>query len=109
MSTEKKNSFPVQYRGGFSDRNGIDRLNTNIQITEFDERTRTFFINELQTILNTIEGEKKDEWSFDFDFESLADFAFTEIYQMEISHNTGLPKTFSAYYWAKKLIFFLKL
>ena len=67
MSTEKKNSFHVQYRGGFSDRNGIDRLNTNIQITEFDERTRTFFINELQTILNTIEGEKKDEWSFDFD------------------------------------------
>lgn len=109
MSTEKKNSFHVQYRGGFSDRNGIDRLNTNIQITEFDERTRTFFINELQTILNTIEGEKKDEWSFDFDFESLADFAFTEIYQMEISHNTGLPKTFSAYYWAKKIDIFFEI
>ena len=90
---EKKNCFPVKYRGGFSDRNNIDCLSTNIQITEFDERTRIFFINELQAVLNTVIKENEGEWNFDFDLEELADFTFTEIYQMEVSHNTGLPKT----------------
>ena len=35
----------VSVRGGFSDRNGIDALNTEIQITNLDERTRTAFYN----------------------------------------------------------------
>lgn len=35
----------VNKRGGFSDRNGIKTLNTEIQLTDFDERTRTALFN----------------------------------------------------------------
>lgn len=35
----------VSVRGGFSDRNQIDSLNTEIQLTNFDERTRVRFYN----------------------------------------------------------------
>ena len=31
----------VNRRGGFSDRNGIKTINTEIQLKNFDERTRT--------------------------------------------------------------------
>ena len=37
--------IPVNKRGGFSDRSGIKPLNTEIQLTEFDERTRTALFN----------------------------------------------------------------
>ena len=37
--------IPVNKRGGFSDRNGIKLLNTEIQLTDFDERTRTALFN----------------------------------------------------------------
>ncbi len=106
MSMEKKSCFPVKYRGGFSDRNGIDRLNTNMQLTEFDERTRTFFINKLQTVLNTVKEETEGDWCHDFNLKDLADFTFTEIYQMEVSYDTGLPKTASTYGASKIDIFF---
>ena len=39
--------IPVSKRGGFSDRNGIKPLNTEIQLTDFDERTRVKFINSI--------------------------------------------------------------
>lgn len=102
---EKKKCLPVKFRGGFSDRNGIDRLKTNIQITEFDERTRTFFINELQTVLHTVNREA-NVWSCNFDLGSLADFTFREIYQLEISYETGLPKMWTEYGVKKVDVFF---
>lgn len=39
--------IPVNKRGGFSDRNGIKPLNTEIQLTDFDERTRTALFNSI--------------------------------------------------------------
>lgn len=53
MGTEKKN-HKVQWRGGFSDRNGINKVSTEIQVKEFDERTRTAFGN---FFLKLIKGE----------------------------------------------------
>ena len=40
----------VSVRGGFSDRNQIDSLNTEIQLTNFDERTRICFYNAIVRI-----------------------------------------------------------
>ena len=37
----------VNKRGGFSDRNGIKPLNTEIQLTDFDERTRVALFNSI--------------------------------------------------------------
>lgn len=45
----------VQLRGGFSDRNGINKLNTEIQLTDFDERTRISILNSLNFIYATID------------------------------------------------------
>ncbi|MCL2574948.1 MAG: hypothetical protein FWE33_00810 [Defluviitaleaceae bacterium] len=39
------NEFEVSVRGGFSDRMGIKKENTQIQLTDFDSRTRTAIIN----------------------------------------------------------------
>ena len=44
----------VARRNGFSDRNGIKKLNTEIQVKDFDERTR---IN-----LAGFEAEEHDNW-----------------------------------------------
>ena len=45
----------VQLRGGFSDRNGINKLNTEIQLTDFDAHTRTAILNALNYIYSTID------------------------------------------------------
>lgn len=37
----------IKVRGGFSDRAGIDPCNIQMQIDDFDERTRTFISNKL--------------------------------------------------------------
>lgn len=37
----------VNLRGGFSDRNNLQKFNTELQIKNFDKRTRTLFVNTL--------------------------------------------------------------
>ena len=44
MSSAKK----VQLRGGFSDRHKLKEFNTEIQLKEFDERTKIMFINRIK-------------------------------------------------------------
>ena len=44
----------VQLRGGFSDRNGIDKIPTEMQLHDFDARTRTCIINKLHEIFDQI-------------------------------------------------------
>lgn len=41
----------IKVRGGFSDRAGIDPCNIQMQIDDFDERTRTFISNKLYDFL----------------------------------------------------------
>ena len=57
----------VRFRGGFSDRNGIKPENTQIQLKDFDERTRIGFINLIRAIYNNI---KINYWwkSYENDF-----------------------------------------
>jgi len=38
----------VQIRGGFSDRNKLQKFNTSMQLKNFDQRTRTIFINKIR-------------------------------------------------------------
>ena len=40
----------VSRRGGFSDRNGIEPLNTEIQLNSLDERTRNVIINTIKSL-----------------------------------------------------------
>lgn len=45
----------VQLRGGFSDRNGVDKISTEIQLKDFDERTRNAFYNAIVNLIEYIE------------------------------------------------------
>ena len=38
----------VQIRGGFSDRNKLQKFNTEMQLKNFDQRTRTVFVNKIR-------------------------------------------------------------
>lgn len=42
----------VQLRGGFSDRNGIEKISTQMQYKDFNKRTRTSLVNMLNIIFN---------------------------------------------------------
>lgn len=50
----KEPMYRVQLRGGFSDRNGIDSLNTTMQVEDFDSRTRIAIRNEVASILHNL-------------------------------------------------------
>ena len=44
----------VSLRGGFSDRMGIHRINTEIQVNTLDERTRTALVNVIKSVYTTL-------------------------------------------------------
>lgn len=44
MSDVKK----IQIRGGFSDRNKLQKFNISMQLKDFDNRTRTIFVNKIK-------------------------------------------------------------
>lgn len=46
----------VRKRGGFSDRNGIKPENTEIQLKDFDERTRVQFVNMISRLYRDVFG-----------------------------------------------------
>lgn len=50
MSENERKSM-IRVRGGFSEKIGINPCNTQMQITEFDKRTRTFISNKLYDFL----------------------------------------------------------
>lgn len=65
VESNKKLLGKVQLRGGFSDRNKIDCISTKIQLTDFDERTRTVLYNKVQIALNEIRlsgGDALHSW-----------------------------------------------
>ena len=52
----------VSVRGGFSDRNGIKPENTEIQIKNFDQRTRIQFYNMINRLYRYVYDEQLDYW-----------------------------------------------
>lgn len=48
----------VNRRGGFSDRQGINPINTNIQINDFDQRTRVQLFNLVSNLYKAIYGNR---------------------------------------------------
>lgn len=68
MEENKKSIKPVQLRGGFSDRHGINPLNTQMQFKDFDEHTRMAMLNTLHDILQMVDKEspahtmRHDRW-----------------------------------------------
>lgn len=74
----------VNRRNGFSDRNGIDPINTNIQLDDFDVRTRNRLINLVNSLYNNVfsgdgfPSERK---------EGFLRFLFDNVYAIQIKFN----------------------
>lgn len=97
MNMNEKICLPVQRRGGFSDRNGIDKMNTNIQIKDFDKRTRTVFINKLQEVLSKLYADTSlGTRSGGFSIDSLANFIFVDVYNLEMDADRRFPKAYGS-------------
>ena len=70
----------VQIRGGFSDRNKLQKFNISMQLKNFDNRTRTIFVNKIK------------EWAYSIEFvnfrkkfyENLIKDAFCEFFSPEL-------------------------
>lgn len=50
----QKRESKIKIRNGFSERQGIYKCNTQMQVDELDDRTRTLIINHLYELLNNI-------------------------------------------------------
>lgn len=75
----------VQLRGGFSDRNGIDKISTEIQLKDFDERTRNAFYNAIINLINYIEPNRHGA---EYYYESLYESILKEVY-CQVVENDG--------------------
>ena len=54
MNNQKKKMAKVNKRGGFSDRNAIKPINKEIQLIEFDNRTRIQLLNTVSDLYSQI-------------------------------------------------------
>lgn len=102
---DEKKFLPVQRRGGFSDRNGIGKLNTNIQVKNFDKRTRIVFINKLQETLSKLLYDTGSQASGSFSIDNLADYIFVEVYNLEMDANKKFPKSYEDNYGKSSLFY----
>ena len=71
----------VNYRGGFSDRNEINHISTEIQLKDFDERTRIRLSNLINKIYNDAFGGQN---FFDASKQGFLAFVIDEIYARPI-------------------------
>lgn len=85
-------SKKVQWRGGFSDRNGIDKLPTEMQATDFDKRTRIAISNLFHCYINgdfsySFNRMQRDTFYYcllsEVFSESVADFTYSDAYMAE--------------------------
>lgn len=77
--------YKVSLRGGFSDRNGIKIENTEIQTTEFDNRTRIALSNATNIILNAKFGNF--QYSNNTECQSFLKEFWATVYGQEIDWN----------------------
>lgn len=71
----------VSKRGGFSDRNGIKAENTEIQLYDFDERTRVQFVNLIGKLYETVYSDTYYGRSY---IQDLFRYIYGEVYSLTI-------------------------
>lgn len=89
----------VQLRGGFSDRNGINSISKEIQLTDFDERTRTLLYNKVQVAFHQIGtsiSHSNHTWR-DLYLNVLAEVYCIDITRLMYMDDNTVAQTFSRY------------
>lgn len=98
----KKTLGTVQLRGGFSDRNKINSVSTQIQYDAFDERTRVLLYNKLiQTLDNIDDSINNVPQPVNIDWRDLYLSTLEEVYCFDLSlledSITRMARTFNQY------------
>lgn len=89
----------VRKRGGFSDRNGIKKENTEIQLYEFDTRTRNVIYNTINSLYYSFYPPKQ---YFDIKQEFIRS-VFTDVYMQPIEHD-GLFTDATLFHYIKNTV-----
>ena len=92
-STKRKSMIAV--RGGFSDQNGFDTVNTAMQYDDIDDRTRVLLSNELYDIIQTLLEETN------FDCAITPSNAFCKEVISEVFNQRNNLSKYSSYDWEK--------
>lgn len=71
----------VSIRGGFSDRNGIKVENTQIQLTDFDKRTRVQLHNLINGVYREVYGDRNQ---YDDDLQDFFVYVIGEVYDEQV-------------------------
>lgn len=82
---DTRTNLKVQLRGGFSDRNGINTINTSMQYKDFDERTRVSFVNMINVLFNEIFGDYTS-----YEKQSLLKRILYQVYMQQVDFSESL-------------------
>ena len=85
----KKRKSMIAVRGGYSDQNGYNPVNTEMQFDDIDDRTRTLLSNELFDIIQTLFRQ------FDFDCDISPSDAFCKELMSEVFNDRNNAKSYS--------------
>ena len=77
----------VHFRGGFSDRNGIVIENTEMQVTQFDVRTRTALISTTRSLFSDFEFTSYSNSGKDNTWQLIFKEILSNVYAMEVDWN----------------------
>lgn len=93
-------NYKVHVRGGFSDRNGINKISTEMQLYEFDERTRKCLVNCIYDIFKKIDdnsncyiNDEEENWK-KFYLKVLTDVYLYTYNQLEFDYESDLKEFF---------------
>ena len=93
-------NYKVQLRGGFSDRNGINMISTEMQLYDFDERTRKCLINCIYDIFKKIDensncyiNDEEENWK-KFYLNILTNVYLYTYNQLEFDYESDLKEFF---------------
>ena len=88
LQEQNLNIPQVQIRKGFSDRNNIETLNTIIQTSDFDERTRTCLLNEIKLFFKIIQKNyNQHDYKNGNKFTNFINCLLRDVYAQEVNYN----------------------
>lgn len=78
----------INRRGGFSDRQGISSINTDIQVHSFDQRTRIQLLNLVSNLYKEIYG---DQGYWKDDVQDFLVYVYQEVFCQAVNRRTDIP------------------
>ena len=112
-NSEPKHKSMIKIRGGFSERMGFKPCNTQMQLTEFDDRTRTLIGNHLYKILGIVFSHASNigiqcyQSAYDGSVKMSSDFC-RDVFSEVMNVSTHLPHN-SYYDWEQNYKKFVKI